>query len=104
MSPPLVPRLNQEIHFVLCAFGKHGQAYVETDPGQTDRQTVIRNFIAGEFDHPISVLACNQAEGWARDVSESIAREIMQVDVELTDATREFVETILAKPITSTIR
>jgi hypothetical protein len=22
---------------VLCAFGKHGQAYVETDPGQADR-------------------------------------------------------------------
>jgi hypothetical protein len=66
MSPPLVPRLNQEIHFVLCAFGKHGQAYVETDPGQADRQTVIRNFIAGEFDHPISVLQSGRGLGSRR--------------------------------------
>jgi hypothetical protein len=103
MSPSLVPQVNQEVHFVLCKFGS-GQAYVETDPTEADRASIVRNFIAGEYDQPISVLACNQAEGWARDVSESIAREIMQVDVELTDGTREFVETILAKPITSTIR
>ena len=47
MSPPLVPQVNQELHFVLCDFGKHGQAYVETEPGQADRDTIVRNLIAG---------------------------------------------------------
>jgi hypothetical protein len=95
MSPPLVPQVNQEVYFVLCDFDQHGQAYVETDPSQADRQTVIRNLIAGEYDRPISVIACNPAEGWARDVSESIAREIMRANTELATGTRPFVERLL---------
>ena len=35
---------------MLCDFGKHGQAYLEIDPGQADRETIVRNFIAGEYD------------------------------------------------------
>jgi hypothetical protein len=96
MSPPLVPQVNHQIHFVLCAFGRHGHAYVETDPGQADRQTVVRNFIAGEYDHPISVMACNLAEGWCRDISESIAREIAKTDDDLlTAGTRAFIDRLL---------
>jgi hypothetical protein len=49
MSPPLVPQGNHDLYFVLCDFGKYGQAYVETDPGQADRETILRNFIAGEY-------------------------------------------------------
>ena len=96
MSPPLVPQVNQELHFVLCDFGKHGQAYVETEPGQADRDTIVRNFIGGEYDRPISVIACNPTEGWARDVSESIAREIATTDDDLLPAgTRAFIRRLL---------
>ena len=33
----------------------NGQAYLEIDPGQADRETIVRNFIAGEYDRPLSV-------------------------------------------------
>ena len=74
MSPPIVPQINQDVYFVLCDFGKQGQAYVETDPSQADQETVIRNLLAGEFDRPLSVMACNPAEGWARFRNRSPAR------------------------------
>ena len=60
---------------MLCDFGKHRQAYVRPIRAElTDRPSFA--FIAGEYDHPISLVACGLPEGWARDVSESIAREI----------------------------
>lgn len=99
MSPSLAPHIDQEIHFVLCDFGQHGRAYVETDPGQADRETIVRNFIAGEYARPISVIACNPVEGWARDVSENIAREIMRANADLTAGTRNFVERVVAGPV-----
>jgi hypothetical protein len=94
MSPSLVPQSNHEVYFVLCKFGD-GQAYVETDPMEADWASIVRKFIAGEYDHPISVLACNQMEGWARDVSVSIAREIAKTDDDLTAATRAFIDRLL---------
>ena len=40
--PSLVPesRRDADLHFVLCDFGKLGQAYVETDPNEADRDTI----------------------------------------------------------------
>jgi hypothetical protein len=43
MSPPLVPSLGHDLHFVLCDFGKNGNAFVETDPAYADRKT--RSFL-----------------------------------------------------------
>jgi hypothetical protein len=41
-------------------------------------------------------MACNLAEGWARDVSESIAREIAKVDDDLlTAGTRACIDRLL---------
>jgi len=71
---------------------------------EADRASIVRNFIAGEYDHPISVLACNQAEGLGSRRFGRCPLEILQADVDLTAGTREFVETILAKSITSKIR
>ena len=37
MNPaPLSPSLDQDLHFVLCAFGRSGLGYVETDPAEAD--------------------------------------------------------------------
>jgi hypothetical protein len=92
MSPSLVPSLGHDLHFVLCDFGKHGQAFVETDPVHADRNTVICNLIAGEYERPLSVIACNPAEGWACDVSESVAKAIKKAGAPLTAGTSAFVE------------
>ena len=96
MSPvSLVPE--QDLHFVLCDFGRSGQAYVETDPVEADASTVVRNLLQGQYDRPVRALALNVEEGWVRDVSEIIAAKVQQ-DVAgreqqgLTSGTRAFVE------------
>src|SRR3984893_19263437 len=65
--------LDLDLHFVLCDFGALGTAYAETVPTEVDRDTIIRNMMSGEYDHPLHVIAVNPAKGWARDVSEDIA-------------------------------
>jgi hypothetical protein len=32
----------QDLHLVLCDFGRSGGAYVETDPSQADASTIVR--------------------------------------------------------------
>ena len=83
------------LHVVECAFGK--VRYLrEMDLADADQETVIRDLVAGQFDHPRRVIAFNTAEGWAREVSEDIAREVAERawhDGEpLTDGTRHFCE------------
>ena len=84
------------MHLVLCDFGSSGVAYVETDPSEADETTIVRNLIQGQYDRPKQVLALNPAEGWCRDVSEDIARRVLQVAESehstLTPGTRDFVE------------
>src|SRR5260370_39638060 len=81
MFSPLVPALDLDLHFVLCDFGALGTAYVETVPTEVDRRTIIRNMMSGEYDHPLQVIAVNPAKGWARDVSEDIARALVETAV-----------------------
>ena len=74
MNPtaPLVHSLDQDLHFVLCAFGRAGLAYVETDPAEADATTIVRALLRGLYDRPLRVVALNAEEGWSRDVSEAI--------------------------------
>ena len=99
MFPPLVPALDLELHFVLCDFGALGSAYAETDPTKAGRDVIIRNMIAGEYDRPLHVIAVNPAKGWASDVSEEIARSLIEIvvrgDQSLPPGTRDFVESQL---------
>jgi hypothetical protein len=95
MSPvSLVPE--QDLHFVLCDFGRSGQAYVETDPTEADASTIVRNLLQGQYDRPVRVLALNVEEGWVRDVSEIIAAKVQgesrREQQGLTAGTRTFVE------------
>jgi hypothetical protein len=68
----LVPSFNEDVHLVLCDFGRVGLAYVETDPAEADATTVVQNLLHGQYERPLRVLALNADEGWARDVSETI--------------------------------
>ena len=95
-AAPLVPSLDQDLHFVLCAFGRAGLAYVETDPAEADATTVVRALLRGFYDRPLRVVALNAEEGWSRDVSETIAAKVRDVaeheDIELTSGTLDFIE------------
>ena len=97
MPPSLVPSFDHGLHFVLCDFGKYGKTYIETDPDEADRDTIVRNMIDGQYDRSLRVIALNSAEGWSRDVSEQIAKAVLAAaqadDRALTAGTRAFVET-----------
>ena len=70
---------------------------METDPAYADRNTIISNLIAGEYERPLNVIAFNLAEGWACDVSESVAKAITKAGVSLTAGTSAFVATHLVE-------
>jgi hypothetical protein len=77
-SPPLIPGFDFEVCVVLDDFGPAGRAYREADEDKADRETVIRNIMRGEYERPLRVVAFNTAEGWSRDITEDIGREIVE--------------------------
>ena len=78
-SPPLAPGFDFETYLVLDDLGKLGRAYREVDEEYADRATVIRNISDGQYSNPVRVVSFNTAEGWSRDVTEDIAREILDL-------------------------
>ena len=62
-SAPPAPSLDQDLHFVLCGFGRAGLAYVETDPTEADATTIVRALLRGLYDRPLRVIAVNAEEG-----------------------------------------
>ena len=79
-TPPLVPDkpgTDGTIHVVLNDFGPLGRAYVEADETKADETTVVENILAGQYSHPLRVIAFNMAEGWADDVTEDIAIAVL---------------------------
>jgi hypothetical protein len=94
-EPSLVPTYDATIHLVLDDFAKLGRAYLETDESQADRETVVHNLLVGEYRSPIKVIAFNTSELWSRDVSEDIAREVVNRAIasgsRLPESTHQFV-------------
>jgi len=83
MTLPLVPSHDGTVYLVLDDFGQLGRAYRETDPAEADRKTVVADLMSGQYRHPLRVVAFNTAEGWARDVTAEIARELLARAAEL---------------------
>jgi hypothetical protein len=77
-SPSIVPGFDVDVYLVLDDFGPIGRAYREADEEASDKPTVIRNLLSGEYGNPVRIVAFNTSEGWSRDVTEDIAREIKQ--------------------------
>ena len=99
---PLAPREpDVTVHIVLNDFGELGRAYVETDEAEADQATIVDNILSGQYSHPLRVVAFNTAEGWARDVTEDIARAVLSKadseDRSIGTAAQGFVERVLGK-------
>jgi hypothetical protein len=75
-SPSIVPGFDVDVYLVLDNFGRLGRAYRETDEEKADRRTIIREIMEGQYNNPVRVVAFNTTEGWSRDVTEDVAREI----------------------------
>ena len=73
-SPSIVPRDDdQDVYFVMDDLGRLGKVWRETDPDRTDRETVIRDMLEGQYSNPVCVISFNTTEGWSRDASDDIA-------------------------------
>ena len=92
----LVPENDVTAYLVIEDFGDRGRAFLETDLAEADREIIIRNFISGQYDNALRVVALNAAEGWSRDVSEDVAGEIVDraydADETLTEGTKRFID------------
>jgi hypothetical protein len=84
------------VYLVLNDHGQFGIAYLETDPAETDRETIVRNFLTGQYSNALRVVAFNTAEGWSRDVSEDIAGDVLErafdADDNLGEDTKRFID------------
>src|SRR6476660_1833473 len=86
-TPSIVPNdQDQTVYLVADDFGKIGRAWRETDYETTDLETTIQDLLSGQYNNPIRVIAFNTAEGWSKDVSEDVARELRRrCDLQLRD-------------------
>ena len=65
MSRSIAPNASEQDTFiVLDDFGHHGRSWRETNESAADRETVIRDMLAGEYNYSVRVVAFNAAEGW----------------------------------------
>ena len=77
-ATPLVPHFDVNVYIVLDDFGKAGRVYRETDEEDTTLGSVVDDLFTGQFNNPVRVVAFNTSEGWSRDVSEDVAREVVR--------------------------
>ena len=87
-SPPIAPHgPDQDTYLVLDDFGgRLGCSWRETHAGSADRETLIRDLLEGQYNHPVRIVAFNTAEGWSRDVTVDIADELRRRYVEFGEA------------------
>jgi hypothetical protein len=91
-SPSIVPGFDSDVYLVLDDFGPIGRAYREVDEEAADREPVLRGLMRGEYNNPVRIVAFNTAEGWARDVTTDVAREIRDRGDELSPGLRDFID------------
>lgn len=95
-SPSIVPeRVDQDTYLVVDDFGWIGHVWRETEVGSTDRETLIRALVHGDFNKPVRIVAFNTGEGWSRDVTMDIADELRRRYVEfgeVPDAILDFMD------------
>ena len=75
-SPSTVPYgADQTVYLVIDRF-KNGTVYRETEIERTDLETIVNDFMTGQFNDPVRVVSFNTLEHWADDVSKDVAQEI----------------------------
>ena len=102
-TPPLAPKLTDDVtvHIVLNDFGEK-RAFLETDEAAADEWTTVSKILSGEYSNPVRVVAFNIAEGWSRDVTDDIARAVIErgrSENQFSKVGKEFVERTLGESV-----
>jgi hypothetical protein len=95
-TPAVVPYgADQTAYIVVDSFGTNGSVYREAEVERTDLENIIDDFMTGQFNDPVRVVAFNTLEHWSDDVSSVVATEIQtRCDIEgipVPDHVRDFV-------------
>ena len=53
-----------------------GSVYRETEIERTDLETIISDFMAGQLNDPVRVVAFNTLERWADHATKDVAQEV----------------------------
>ena len=64
-TPSIVPKDaddDDDVYLVVDDFGRNGRCYREIDVEDTDRETVIKDLLEGQYKNPVRVVAFNIAE------------------------------------------
>jgi hypothetical protein len=91
-TPSIVPDgPDQTVYLVMDCDGSGRRCvWREADVGTTDLETVITDLLDGQYSDPEKVVAFNLVEGWSRDVSKDVAKEIRRrCDLQLSDPPTE---------------
>jgi hypothetical protein len=95
-TPRIVPYGADQTAYIVVDRCGGGCLYRETEMERTDLETVISDFLTGQFNDAIRVIAFNTLEHWSDDVSDEVAAEIQtRCDIEgaaLPDHVRDFVD------------
>jgi hypothetical protein len=73
---------DRDVYLVLDDFGHRGRAWREADEAETDRETLVRDLLAGQYEDPVRIVAFNTAKGWSRDATVDIADEVRRRFIE----------------------
>jgi hypothetical protein len=83
------------VHVVLDDLGRLGRVWRELDEERTDERDIVQAIFDSQFVRPVRVVAFNGEEGWARDVTEDIARAVVELarkqNTSLTRVASDFV-------------
>jgi hypothetical protein len=94
-APNLAPTCDIATYLVLDEVGG-SRVYCETEESDAEWAAVMRHISEGQYKRPLRVIAFNTAEGWSRDVTEDIARDMLDAAMlagqPLTRSGREFIE------------
>lgn len=88
-SCSIVSRVNEDkdrdVYLVLDTFGEMRLAWRETDDADTERATLVRDLLDGQYEDPVRIVAFNTAKGWSRDATEDIADELLEYCADLDE-------------------
>jgi hypothetical protein len=65
---PGAPLHGHTIYIVLDDFGELGRAYRETDETEANERKTIENFLTGQYERPVRVVAFNTGDHMSRDM------------------------------------
>jgi hypothetical protein len=92
------------VHVVLDDLGRSGRVWREIPEERADERDIVQAIVDGQFVRPVRIVAFDTTEGCSQDVTEDIARAVVELARKNGDAlsrvATEFVERATGKDVT----